>query len=80
LVQRGGGQQGLQFLEEGWLGHVVFVQIAKTAGLQVTRPVQCRRQRLQLRAIHLVEELVRVALLHARQRGLRQRRFDAHDG
>ena len=79
---RGGHVVRLQHLaerlEERRFRHVESGQVALPRLVQVGMPVEARRQGLQAFRIDLVEQLVGIALLHGRQRRLRERRLHLH--
>ena len=80
VVQLAGLEQRLHFLEISRLCDVDGGCVRRMAGLEVIRPVERWSQSLQLRRSHFMKQLIRIALIHARERSFCQRRLDLHHG
>ena len=80
VLYRRGREQLAEALEELGLGDVERVDRRRTDAAEIARPLEGRREPLQLVRREFVVDVVRVAARDIVERALRQRGFDPHDG
>jgi len=65
VIEAGGLKLVVEFFIERWFGYVECVLLTKPGFLEIDSPVETGRERLHLRQVHFVIEVVRFAALDA---------------
>ena len=79
VIDRDGLENVVRGFEKIRLADIDVARLGQFDLFEIIRPIQIRRERLQLRLLHLVIIFLRIAQCHPRARGLGQRHFHGHD-
>ena len=79
VIDRDGLENVVRRFEELRLAHIDVARLGQFDFLKIIRPIPIRRERLQLRLLHLVVIFLRIAHLDPRPGGFGQRGLESHD-